>query len=366
MIPYTLYILLAAYFSPDQQFAKVDFLDWLAYFSIITLIAIAILISAYFRIGREDYRFWVTIHFIVNIHVIASTAVAVAIMSQQGFETTLETLLPIMIAVFIAIASVYSVFGISEKYLPEFNEMKSQIEDNDFNARLDEPALLKDSVFGPIAELINLTLDHLTRIIVNVQDSISQVVNSSEELATTSDEMNLLSEEIASTIQQISRGSSVQSDLALQSFQFTNEMSKAVDDSLARIEASIGIIQNIAEQTNILALNAAIEAARAGEYGRGFAVVADNVRRLSEETKTNSSEITVLMNEVTSGIKGNVDQLQDSLQGFTTQSEEYAASAEEVVAATEEKSASMNQLNDAAQRLKSLGERLSEVIVIQE
>ncbi len=78
----------------------------------------------------------------------------------------------------------------------------------------------------------------------------------------------------------------------------TVDLMYALNDQNQRIGEIVQTINDISNQTSLLALNAAIEAARAGEHGRGFAVVSGEVRKLADNSRLSTEQISLILVEI--------------------------------------------------------------------
>ena len=90
-----------------------------------------------------------------------------------------------------------------------------------------------------------------------------------------------------------------------------------IQKSSTGIAEIVGIIGEIAGQTNLLAFNAEIEAARAGEHGVGFSVVAGEVRKLAERSSTAARDISRLIEESISRIGQGTERSRDASSAFS-------------------------------------------------
>ncbi|WP_242012264.1 methyl-accepting chemotaxis protein [Pseudodesulfovibrio cashew] len=121
----------------------------------------------------------------------------------------------------------------------------------------------------------------------------------------------------------------------------------------------MGVINDIADQTNLLALNAAIEAARAGEAGRGFAVVADEVRKLAEKTMDATRDVGVAID----GIQEQVSLTVKGVQEMTGLADEAASLAQQSGQALDE---IVTIAGTSADRIQSIASAASQQSVASE
>ncbi len=225
---------------------------------------------------------------------------------------------------------------------------------------------------------INTAAGNLSIASHDLSASSQSIAQGASEQASSVEEVSGSVEELASNIHQVADNSKAAENVVIHLSETTTLMVDAARKSQEKMNAiteKIGIINEIAFQTNILALNAAVEAARAGEHGRGFGVVAVEVGKLAERSKKASSEIESLIHssvdvidnagkmmlemapevtKTTSMVKSisaasieqklGADQINNAVQQFNEITQQNAAASEEIATSAEELSVQADRL----------------------
>jgi methyl-accepting chemotaxis protein len=213
-------------------------------------------------------------------------------------------------------------------------------------------------------DAINTLVDSLSSFAGNVAGAADQVAGGSQQLSASAEQMSqgateqaAAAEEVSASMEQMAANIKQNADNATQTEKIARQSAKDAENSgvavdravqaMRTIAEKIGIVQEIARQTDLLALNAAVEAARAGDHGKDFAVVAAEVRKLAERSQNAAADIC----SMSSGTVAAATQAADMLTRLVPDIRRTAELVAEISAACREQDIGSHQVNQAIQQL---------------
>jgi methyl-accepting chemotaxis protein len=205
-----------------------------------------------------------------------------------------------------------------------------------------------------------------------LRDALRSAAAATSEQSAAVTETSATIQELAATAGSIADNSHAVAEAAQRTVRTMQDMRGQVDTIAARslslgeraqkIGEILGLINDIAAQTNILALNAAIEAARAGEAGKGFAVVAGEVRKLAERSVRSVESI----REIISAVQDETNAAIMAAEQGSLRTREVAglmtstsAMLDESIVATQQQKSAADQVDVAIQQISQAADSLA-------
>ncbi len=274
--------------------------------------------------------------------------------------------------------SVNQLVSIAENVVRDTMRVFAAVAQGDLTETIDEEYL---GAFGQLKADANQTIDKLTEVVGNIQETSESVKTAADEIsqgnldlsqrtesqASSLEQTAASMEEMTSTVKQNAENAQAADKLARSAREQAEKggavVSQAVsamrdiNDSSKKIADIIGVIDEIAFQTNLLALNASVEAARAGEQGRGFAVVASEVRNLAGRSATAAKEIKELIDDSTRKVNAGTELVEESggtLQEIVDGVQSVTTVVAEIAEASQEQSSGINEVNRAITQMDDL------------
>ncbi|MFY9107331.1 methyl-accepting chemotaxis protein [Aliarcobacter cryaerophilus] len=252
-------------------------------------------------------------------------------------------------------------------------DFRPRLKDNDLEGIIQELEkdinILRDVITQTLLDnkKVGITLKENANILSFNMQSISTAANSQaaslEETAASLEEITSnITNNTQTTTKMASYGEKVKESIKIGQ-DLANKTVSSMEDinkQALAINEAIGVIDQIAFQTNILSLNAAVEAATAGEAGKGFAVVAQEVRNLATRSAEAANEIKRIVQLATSKTKEGSEIANSMIEGYTSLNENISITLDliqNVTTASKEQSIGMVQINDAVNNLDQITQK---------